>query len=77
MADKTIGELTEAIAIDDTSKILGEQQGSAVYYTGKTLKDYAVAAAEAKALSVWATADKTEIINEVLAQLPVAEGELF
>lgn len=74
MADKTIGELTEAAAIDDTSKIPGEQQGSAVYYTGRLLKDYAVAAAEQRAevvagevaQAVWNTADKSVIVAEVL-----------
>ena len=57
MADKTIGELTEAAAIDDTSKIPGEQQGAAVYYSGKTLKDYAAAAAAGYATAASGFAD--------------------
>lgn len=57
MADKTIGELTQAAAIDDTSKIPGEQQGGAVYYTGKTLKDYAAAAAAGYATAASGFAD--------------------
>ena len=57
MADKTIGDLTEAVAIDDTSKIPGEQQGGAVYYTGKLLKDYAAAAAAGYATAASGFAD--------------------
>lgn len=41
MADKNIGALPAAAALDDDSLLLAEQQGEAVHFRGKQLKDYA------------------------------------
>jgi hypothetical protein len=75
MADKTIGELTEAAAIDDTSKIPGEQQGGAVYYTGKLLKDYAASAAAGYATAASGFADAANAAASAAADLKNLAGE--
>lgn len=41
MADKNIGSLPAASALDDDSLLVAEQQGKAVHFRGKLLKDYA------------------------------------
>lgn len=41
MADKSIGSLPAAEVLDDGSLLLAEQQGEAVHFRGKQLKDYA------------------------------------
>lgn len=41
MADKNIGALPAAAALDDDSLLVAEQQGKAVHFRGKLLKDYA------------------------------------
>lgn len=47
MADSTVGMLPRASQIDDDSLLLMEQQGQAMNFTGKQLKDYAKAGLEA------------------------------
>lgn len=41
MADKNIGSLPAAAVLDDDSLLIAEQQGEAVQFRGKLLKDYA------------------------------------
>ena len=41
MSDKNIGSLPAAASIEDDSLLVAEQQGEAVHFTGKQLKDYA------------------------------------
>lgn len=41
MDDKNIGSLPAAAALDDDSLLVAEQQGKAVHFRGKLLKDYA------------------------------------
>lgn len=49
MADKNIGSLPAAAAIDDNSLFVAEQQGAAVRVSGAVVKDYARAAAAKEA----------------------------
>ena len=49
MADKNIGSLPAAAAIDDNSLFVAEQQGAAVRVSGAVIKDYAKASAAKEA----------------------------
>lgn len=68
MADKNIGSLPTAAALDDDSLLLAEQQGQAVHFRGKLLKDFAAAAArgyaEAAGGFAKAAGDHAEVAEE-------------
>lgn len=60
MADKTIGALPAAASIEDDSLLVGEQQGEAVHFTGKQLKDYAKAGLDALVAQAQTAAEAAE-----------------
>lgn len=71
MADKTIGALPAAASIEDDSLLVAEQQGEAVHFTGKQLKDYAKAGLDAlvaQAQTAAEAADKAATDAETAAK---------
>lgn len=63
MADKNIGSLPAAAAIDDNSLFVAEQQGAAVRVSGAALKGYAKEAAAKEAERAEAAAGRYPIIQ--------------
>lgn len=71
MADRTIGSLPAAASIEDDSLLVAEQQGEAVHFTGKQLKDYAKAGLDAlvaQAKTAAEAADKAATDAEAAAK---------
>lgn len=58
MADKNIGSLPAAAALDDDSLLIAEQQGEAVHFRGKLLKDYAKEGVAALVKDAWNAANE-------------------
>ena len=81
MADKSIGALPEALALDDDSLLVTEQQGEARHFKGRLLKEYArqgvaalvAAAQEAATKAAKAAQDAQAAADDV--QAAVAETE--
>lgn len=71
MADINIGSLPAAASIEDDSLLVAEQQGEAVHFTGKQLKDYAKAGLDAlvaQAQTAAEAADKAATQAEAAAK---------
>ena len=72
MADKQIGALPEAAAIDDTSLFVTEQQEQAMRVSGAVLKDYAQAAVAGQAAQAEAAAQEAAAACQAIADLSVS-----
>lgn len=72
MADRPIGSLPAAASIEDDSLLVAEQQGEAVHFTGKQLKDYAKSGLDAlvtQAQTAAEAADKDATDAEAAAKI--------
>lgn len=78
MSDKNIGSLPAAASIEDDSLLVAEQQGEAVHFTGKQLKDYAKSGVDALVAAAEAAADRAETsagsVEDVAADAQAAKA---
>lgn len=70
MADKAIGELPKAASLNDDSKLVMEQNGEAMHFEGKAIKDY-VAPYSASAQNAAAAAQSAYAgVKEAIENIP-------
>ena len=79
MADKTIGELTKATSLDDSSLMIAEQQGEAVAVPGSLFKQFArdgVSSFVASAEQAAENAAVAKVAAETAAQAASASADM-